>query len=324
MFNYLVRRLFYVPLIVFGVMLLTFILFFVVQSPESRARAVLDKRATPEAIQNYLHERGYDKPLIFNRQPAGKLFDSIFFNEMWRLVRLDFGKSDTTGEPLGEKFLAGAFPSLCITLPAFVVGLFLAVSFSLYLVLVRHSAIDKMGTALCVVLMSIVPMVYYFSGQNLFALALKWFPVSGFDSHSISGIRFLALPVAMFCLIHLGEEARLYRAVFLEEIGHDYVRTARAKGLTNQRLLFTHVLKNGLIAMITLIVAHLPLLVLGSLLIENFFGIPGLGNLLASALQTQDFAVVKASVFLGAVLYQVGLIATDICYAIADPRIRLS
>src|SRR6266511_4542930 len=149
MFNYLVRRLLYVPLIVFGVMVLTFFLFFIVQTPEQRARALLDKRATPEAIRNYLHERGYDKPLFFNRQPGANLFDSIFFNEMWRLAHFDLGKSDTTGEPLGEKFLAGAIPSLCITLPAFLVGLFLAVSFSLYLLFLRHSVLDMMGTFLC-------------------------------------------------------------------------------------------------------------------------------------------------------------------------------
>jgi peptide/nickel transport system permease protein len=324
MFNYLVRRLLYVPLIVFGVMLVTFILFFVLQTPEAHARVRLGKHATPETIHNYLHERGYDKPLLLNTTPGAKLGDSIFFNEMVSLVRFDFGKSDATGEPLGPKFLAGAIPSLSITLPAFVVGIFLSVASSLYLVLVRHSALDKIGTTVCVMLMSVVPMVYYFVGQNLFALGLKWFPVSGYDGHSISGIRFLLLPVAMFCLIGLGGDTRLYRAIFLEEIGNDYVRTARAKGVTNETLLFRHVLKNGLIAMITMVVAYLPMLILGSLLLENFFGIPGLGNLVASALQSHDLPVLKASVFLGALLFQIGLIATDICYAIADPRIRFS
>ena len=323
MLSYLVRRLLYVPFIVFGVMLLTFVLSFVVQSPEQRARAVLDKKATPEAIRNYLHERGYDKPLMINREAGAKWHDSIFFNEMTKLARLDLGKSDITGEALGEKFLAGAKPSLAITLPAAVLGLWLAVSFSLYLVLVRYSAMDRAGTILCVVLMSIVPMLYIIGGQSVIASGLSWFPVSGYDLSQWSGIRFLVLPVAIFCVINLGEETRIYRAIFLEEIAQDYVRTARAKGVGNTRLIFTHVLKNGLISLITLVVAHLPLLVLGSLLIENFFGVPGLGNLLTSALQSGDFAVVRASVFLGALLYQVGLIATDICYALADPRIRL-
>ncbi len=323
MLSYLVRRLLYVPLIVFGVMLLTFVLSFVVQTPEQRARAILDKRATPETIRNYLHERGYDKPLLVNHAADAAWHDSIFFNEMTNLARLRLGKSDITGELLGEKFLRGAGPSLAITLPAAVLGLFLAVSFSLYLVLVRYSGLDRAGTFACVVLMSVVPMLYIVAGQKLMASGLDWFPVSGFDLSHLSGVRFVILPVIIFCIINLGDETRIYRAVFLDEIAQDYVRTARAKGVGNTRLLFTHVLKNGLIALITLVVAHLPLLVLGSLLIENFFAIPGLGNLLAGALQSGDFAVVRASVFLGALLYQAGFIATDICYALADPRIRL-
>ena len=323
MLSYLVRRLLYVPAIVFGVMLLTFVLSFVVQTPEQRARGILDKRATPEAIRNYLHERGYDKPLLVNHEPGARWHDSIFFNEMTNLATLNLGKSDITGESLGEKFLAGAGPSLAITLPAAVAGLLLAVSLSLYLVLVRYSALDRAGTIGCVALMSVVPMLYIIVGQSLFASELKWFPVSGYDLSNWSGVRFLILPVIIFCVIHLGDETRIYRAVFIEEIAQDYVRTARAKGVGNTRLLFTHVLKNGLIALITLVVAHLPLLILGSLLIENFFAIPGLGNLLANALQSGDFAVVRASVFLGALLYQAGFIATDICYALADPRIRL-
>ncbi len=323
MLSYLIRRLLYVPLIVLGVMLLTFVLSFVVQTPEQRARGILDKKASPEAIRNYLHERGYDKPLLINHAPDAHWHDSIFFNEMTNLACLRLGKSDITGESLSAKFLAGAVPSLAITLPAALLGLFLAVSLSLYLVLVRYSALDRAGTIGCVVLMSIVPMLYIFGGQSLLASALNWFPVSGYDLSHWSGLRFLILPVIVFCVINLGDETRIYRAVFLEEIAQDYVRTARAKGVDNTRLLFTHVLKNGLIALITLVVAHLPLLVLGSLLIENFFGIPGLGNLLAGALQSGDFAVVRASVFLGALLYQTGFIATDICYALADPRIRL-
>ena len=323
MLSYLLRRLLYLPLIVFGVMLLTIVLSFVLQTPEQRARAVLDKKATPEAIRNYLHERGYDKPLLINHEPGRSWSDSIFFHEMKNLACLRLGTSDITRQPLAEKFLAGAVPSLAITLPAAVLGLFLAVSLSLYLVLVRYSALDRAGTIGCVALMSIVPMLYIFGGQTLLASGLKWFPVSGYDLKQWSGLRFLILPVAVFCVINLGDETRIYRAVFLEEIARDYIRTARAKGVGNTRLLFTHVLKNGLISLITLVVAHLPLLVLGSLLIENFFGIPGLGNLLASGLQSGDAAVVRASVFLGALLYQAGLIATDICYALADPRIRL-
>jgi peptide/nickel transport system permease protein len=137
-------------------------------------------------------------------------------------------------------------------------------------------------------------------------------------------LRFILLPVAIFVLINLGYDMRLYRAVFLEEINQDYVRTAYAKGISAPRVLTIHVFKNALIALITLVVAQLPKLVLGSLLIESLFGIPGLGSVLVQAIQTGDQPVIMASVFLGSVLYLASLIVTDICYALADPRIRLS
>ena len=156
------------------------------------------------------------------------------------------------------------------------------------------------------------------------ALAFNYFPAFGYQRQSWGDARFLLLPVSLMIVISLGSDARLYRAVFLEEISQDYVRTAQAKGVSNTRLLMVHVLKNGMIALITYVVAQLPLLILGSLLVENFFGIPGLGNTLVAAIQTSDLAVIRSTTFLTAILYIVGLTVTDICYAAADPRIRLS
>jgi peptide/nickel transport system permease protein len=153
---------------------------------------------------------------------------------------------------------------------------------------------------------------------------LSYFPAYGFSYDGFSMVRFIMLPVVIFMLINLGHDARLYRAIFLEEIGQDYVRTAHAKGLGGSRVLGVHVFKNGLIAIITLVVAELPRLVLGSLLIESLFGIPGLGSVLVQAIQTGDQPVIMTSVFLGSVLYLFALILTDIFYAVADPRIRLS
>ena len=177
---------------------------------------------------------------------------------------------------------------------------------------------------IAVALMSIPSMVYIVFGQAVLALLFNYFPVFGFDMAGIGTLRFLLLPVALMALMGVGGDVRLYRAVFLEEIAQDYVRTAQAKGVPQARLLFVHVLKNGMISLITLVVAHLPHLVMGSLLVENFFGIPGLGNTLFLAIQQSDYATVFASVYLGSLLYIVGLILTDICYALADPRIRLS
>lgn len=323
MFAYILRRLLYSVPIVFGVMLITFVLFFVVQSPNAMARRVLGPKATPQAVENWLHNRGYDKPLIVNTKPGEPVYDSLFFNQMRRLAAFDLGTSDVTGRPLKQVFASGALPSLLITFPAFVVGFAVALGLALYLVFVRNSAMDMTAALLCVALMSMPVMVYIIFGQYLVAQVLNYFPAFGFNLQGWSTTKFLLLPVALMVVSGLGAEVRLYRALFLEEMGQDYIRTARAKGVSNTVVLLVHVLKNGMINLITLIVASLPFLIMGSLVLENFFGIPGLGNVLFTAIQAPDFAVVQASVFLGSLLYLVGLLLTDLCYAWVDPRIRI-
>ena len=324
MFSYIIRRLLYAIPIVIGVMVITFVLFFVVQSPRAMAIRVLGTKATEQAVQDWLSNRGYDKPRFLNTEKDAKLFDSIFFNQMGQLATFNLGKSYVTGRSVTTLFKEGAIPSLLITVPAFFVGFAVAVALSLYLVFVRNSLLDLWGILFCVALMSIPVMVYVIFGQYLMAVSFKYFPAFGFQLEGLGTVRFLMLPVALMVVSGLGAEVRIYRAIFLEEIGQDYVRTARAKGLSNTRLLLTHVLKNGMINIITLVVASLPFLIMGSLVLENFFGIPGLGNLLFNAIQTADFAVVQSSVFLGALMYLAGFILTDICYALVDPRIRLS
>lgn len=324
MFNYIIRRLLYTVPILVGVMILTFLLFFVAQSPESMARAVLGRRANPQSIQTWLHNRGYDKPRFINFESGQRFYDTIFFNKMADLVRFRLGRSDVTGRELKDVFGRGAIPSLLITMPAFFVALFISVGLALYLVLVRGSKLDTVGAILCIALMSIPSMVYIIFGQNVIGAGLHYFPAFGYDLHGLSTARYLLLPVALMVVIGLGADIRLYRAIFLEEASQDYVRTAAAKGLSIGQVYGVHVLKNGLISLVTLTVAHLPLLILGSLLMENFFGIPGLGNSLYLAIQTYDFATMIAIVFLSGLLIQAGLILTDVCYALVDPRIRLS
>jgi peptide/nickel transport system permease protein len=323
MFSYLIRRLCLSVPIVFGVMLLTFVLFFVVQSPHAMARKVLGPKATPQAVENWLQNRGYDKPLLVNTVPGRPFYDSLFFNQMRRLASFDLGRSDVTGRPLKEVFAKGVLPSLLITVPAFVVGLVSALGLALYLVFVRHSSVDLAAALVCVGLMSLPSMAYVIFGQYVVAQQLNYLPAFGFSLEGGSAVRFLVLPVALMVVSGLGAEVRLYRALFLEEMGQDYIRTARAKGLSNAAVLMVHVLKNGMINLITLVVASLPFLMMGSLVVENFFGIPGLGSVLFSAIQAPDFAVVQASVFLGSILYLIGLMLTDLCYAWVDPRIRL-
>ncbi len=322
MFEYFLRRLLYAVPIVFGVMLLTFVLFFMVQSPKIMAKRILGPKATPQAVENWMHNRGYDKPRFYNTTPGQKWHDSQFFNHIWSLATFDLGKSDATGEPVIAKFKKGAIPSLLITVPAFVLGFAFSLAIALFLAFVRKSMLDVGGVIACVVLMSITIMVYVILGQWVIAVQMSWLPAFGFNPSGLSTLKFLILPVVVYVAAGLGGDVRLYRAIFLEEVHQDYVRTAQAKGASHERVLFLHVLKNGMISLITLVVSSLPFLIMGSLVIENFFGIPGLGSLTIDAIRTSDFAVVRAAVYLGSLLYLSGLLLTDLCYAAVDPRIR--
>lgn len=313
MVNYVLRRLLYAVPIVFGVIALTFLLFNVVQTPRATAKLVLGPRASEKAVAEWIHNRGLDRPM-----------PEQFVAHVKKLATFDLGTSWKTGRDLREVFLTGAGPSLMITLPGFLAGLISAVGLALYQVFVRNSMLDRSMTLLAVALMSIPTVVYIIFLQAVAALALNYFPASGFDWRGLGTLKFVALPIIIMVIVNLGYDARLYRAIFMEEIGQEYVRTALAKGASHGRVLGVHVLKNGMIALITLTVAHLPALIMGSLLIENFFGIPGLGNLLVLAIQTGDQPVILASVYLGSLLYILSLILTDMAYAIADPRIRLS
>jgi peptide/nickel transport system permease protein len=207
-------------------------------------------------------------------------------------------------------------------LPVFVTGILVAISAALLFAFFRATWFDFTGMIVCVVLMSISSLFYIIAGQYLVARVWHLVPISGF-APGLDATRFLALPVAVGVIAGLGSNVRWYRAIFLEEIGKDYVRTARAKGLSEPAVLFRHVLKNGMIPILTGTVVLIPSLFLGSLITESFFGIPGLGSFTIEAILMQDFAIVRSMVFLGAVLYIVGLILTDISYTLVDPRVRL-
>jgi len=324
MFAYIVRRLFYAVPILIGVNLLTFALFFVVNTPDDMARMQLGaKRVTPEAIERWKVEHGYDKPLLFNAAAAGtqKLTETIYFQHSAAMFAFEFGESDD-GRNIGNEIRTRMWPSLAIALPVFVIGLLVNISFALLMVFFRSTYLDLWGVVLCVVLMSISGLFYIIAGQFFIAKLWNLLPISGFAG-GIDGLRFIMLPVLIGIISGIGSGARWYRTIFLEEIGKDYVRTARAKGLSEIRVLFRHVLKNGMIPILTGAVVVLPLLFMGSLITESFFGIPGLGSYTIDAIQAQDFAIVRAMVFLGSFLYIVGLILTDISYSWVDPRVRL-
>ena len=325
MMAYIIRRILYAIPILIGVNVLTFLLFFVVNSPDDMARMHLGmKRVTPEAVENWKQERGYDKPLLINHEAAGvaKLSDTIFFQKSLKLFQFDFGNSDS-GRDIGYDISQRMWPSLAIAVPVLLVGLLINISYALLIAFFRATYIDFWSVVLCVVMMSISGLFYIIGGQYLVSKLLHLVPISGYDT-GISAIKFLILPVIIGVIGGIGSGTRWYRTLFLEEINKDYVRTARAKGLSEVVVLFRHVLKNAMIPILTGVVVVLPLLFMGSLITESFFGIPGLGSYTIDAIGSQDFAIVRAMVFLGSVLYIIGLILTDISYTLVDPRVRLS
>jgi peptide/nickel transport system permease protein len=320
---YIIRRFLYAIPILIGVNIVTFLLFFTVNTPDDMARMHLGlKRVTPEAIEKWKQERGYDKPVVFNTAAPGlaRLTETIFFEKSLRMFVFDFGAADD-GRDIAREIRTRMWPSLAVALPVFLVGLAVYITFALMVAFFRATYIDFWGVVLCVAMMSISAMFYIIGGQYLVSKLLHLVPISGFQG-GVDAVKFLALPVAIGIVSGLGGSARLYRTFFLEEISKDYVRTARAKGLSEAAVLFRHVLKNAMIPILTGAVVAIPLLFMGSLITESFFGIPGLGSYTIDAIRSQDFGVVRSMVFIGSLLYIVGLLLTDISYTLVDPRVR--
>lgn len=325
MLAYIIRRVLYAIPILVGVNLITFLLFFVVNSPDNMARMQLGmKHVTAEAIASWKHERGYDKPLLYNPQASGsaKFTDTIFFEKSLPLFVFDFGQSDS-GRDIGYDIQQRMWPSLAIAVPTLIISLLVNISFAMLVAFFRATYIDVWAVIFCVILMSISGLFYIIGGQYLLGKTLKLVPISGYEG-GFDAFKFVILPVIIGVISGIGSGTRWYRTIFLEEIGKDYVRTARAKGLAESWVLCRHVLKNAMIPILTGVVVILPLLFMGSLITESFFAIPGLGSYTIDAINAQDFAIVRAMVFLGSVLYIIGLILTDISYTLVDPRIRLS
>lgn len=312
MLNYVLRRVLYAVPTLMGVLLITWVLFFNTATPEVIARRNLSSRApTQKQIQSWIKDHGYDKP--WQEQLKTSTIDMMLFK---------FGKSDATKEEILDRIGEGIRPSLSIAVTSFVATTCFAVIFAAMAAYFRGTYVDALTTVLCVISMSIVYMVYIIGFQFVFCKMLKLGPTWGFDQ--ADGLfKYVVIPTIIGVVAGLATEIRLYRTFLLEEVNLDYVRTARAKGVGESAILLKHVLKNAMIPIVTNTVAGLPTLILGSLLLESFFGIPGLGSYLNDAISANDFSVVRAMVFLGTLLYIVGLILTDIVYALIDPRVRL-
>lgn len=325
MIYYLIRRMLYAIPILLGINLITFALFFMVNTPDDMARMHLgQKYVRPEAIEQWKKQHGYNLPLFFNSQASttDKLTQTLFFQKSITLFVFDFGVSDS-GRDIGFDISHRMWPSLAIALPTLLAGMLVNIIFAMGMAFYRSTYLDFIGVVLCIIMMSISSLFYIIGGQYFFGKLMRLVPISGYDS-GLDSFKFIILPVVIAILAGLGAEARWYRTLFLEEIHRDYVKTARAKGLSESSVLFRHVLKNTMLPVLTGIVVIIPSLFMGSLILESFFGVPGLGSYLIDAIQQQDFAIVRSMVFLGSVLYIVGLVLTDLSYIWVDPRVRFA
>jgi peptide/nickel transport system permease protein len=310
---YVIRRLSYGVVVVLGVLLFLFVLFFAVTSPDDVARQALGEKALPDVIERWKVHHGYDRPLW----PWQSWSDNLLFDHYGSMLSFDFGRSDTDDVLISERIRAGVGPSLTLTLPMFVMGILLGILFSLFVAFFRETYIDRTGVFLCVLAMSVSILLY------VIGKLLRWFPISGFDPEPGVMARFLAMPVLVGVMSGIGASVRFYRTVFLEEVGRDYVRTARAKGAGEGRIMIRHVLQNAMIPILTNVVLMIPFLFTGNLLLEAFFGIPGLGSLTVDAINGNDFSTLRTMVYIFSLAFVLGQILTDVSYSIVDPRVRL-
>lgn len=310
MMAYIIRRLLYMAPIVFGVLLLTFCLFTLVGGDISQQ--IAGKNADAQTIAEIRHEYGFDKPLFWS-------WDSQFLDHFKKAFTFNFGRA-LDREKISEKILRGVGPSVSLTLPMFLGTLIVSISFALVVAFVRGSVWDHFIVILCVAGMSMPYLSFIIFGQYFFAYKLDWFPIFYAPDRPMAVS--VVLPALIGIVAGLGSNLRFYRTVMLDEIRSDYVRTAFAKGLTARRVLFKHVLKNAMIPIVTNVVLSIPYLILGSLLLERFFGIPGLGYLMFDAVASRDFFILNALTFIEALLIAFFTLVADVCYAWVDPRVK--
>ena len=319
MLKYALRRALEVIPTTFGILLLSFVLFNVVGG--SPAEVILGKNATAESIAAFNRKWGYDKPLVIGDTADGwsGVVDSQFCNFVKGLVTGDLGYSLEMKEPVIETLKRGVGPSLSLTFPILVGGSVIALMLAMVSAAWRGRFPDKVVLIGSTILMSVNYVVWVLLGQFLLSYKLGAFPVWGYE-----GWFYLVLPVFIGIFSSLGTDVRFFRTAILDEIYKPYVLTARSKGLSSAAVLTRHVLPNALIPIVTYISLSIPWLFTGSLLLESFFGIPGLGSVSINAIHSADMAVVRAVVVLGALLYQFVNLATDLLYAFLDPRVRFA
>ena len=321
MLKYILKRLWETIPTTIGILLLTFVLFNVVGG--SPAEVILGKNATAESVAAFNRKWGYDKPLIIGMRDEGRgvrgWWDSQFFNFVGGLCKGNFGYSIENQEPVFEVLKRGVGPSLSLTVPILIGGVIVALMLALLAAAMRGGWVDKAVLVFSAVLMSVNYVIWVLAGQFFLSYKAGLFPVWGYENAF-----YLALPVLIGIFSSLGTDVRFFRTAILDEVYKPYVLTARAKGLSGWTIMTRHVLRNALIPIVTYVSLSIPYLFTGSLLLESFFGIPGLGSVSINAIHSADMAVVRAIVVLGALLYQFVNLITDVLYAVLDPRIRMN
>ncbi len=307
---YIIRRLLYVIPVLLGVCLIIFVLFNMV-SPDPTL-IMLGKHASLSQMEDLRRELGLDRSWFLQ-----------YLDVVKSAFTFEFGRSWSTKQEIIEMIKAGAIPSLTLSVPAFVLSTVISIAISLFVAFFRGTFIDKSVVFLCVTMMSISSLAYILFGQWFFAFKLGWFEISGYEFGFPDFVPYVILPVIIWVMLGLGPDVRFYRTIILDEIYQDYVRTARAKGLGEKVIMFKHVLKNAMIPIITYVIIQIPFLILGALLLESFFSIPGLGGITLNAINSSDFPVVKAMTILISVAYILFSVLTDVLYTLVDPRVRL-
>ncbi|UTH73096.1 ABC transporter permease [Chromobacterium sp. IIBBL 290-4] len=308
---FIIRRLLQMIPTLFGVMLLVFTLFNLVGGDPSLVLA--GKHMSPEVLAKIRVQLGLDKSL-----------PEQFMLFVHQVLTLDFGMSWSTQQPVADVIGSRIGPSLTLTGAILAVDLLLAIPLAALVAYYRGGLTDHIITMICTVAMSISALIYIIAGQFFIGFKLGWFPVRGWgDSFWVNLFVYVPLPMLMGLLVALGPDIRFYRSFFVEELGQDYVRTARAKGLSEQRVMLKHVLRNALIPVVTSIMMSLPYLLLGALVLESFFGIPGMGNEVIQAVNKSDFPVIKAITIYIAIATMVFNLLGDLVYKWIDPRVQL-
>jgi peptide/nickel transport system permease protein len=308
---YLVRRLWQMIPTLAGVILLIFFLFkfFGGDPAEILAGHVADK----QQIESIRQQLGLDQP---------------WWVQLWIFVKqifsFDFGQSWMTKEKVSTLFATRLPATLTVMIPILLLDVCLAVPLAMFVAYVRGTLTDRAIVAVCVLAMSISFLVYIIFGQYVFGFLLGWFPVQGWsDQFAVNLLKYAPLPVILAVFVGLAPQTRLYRTFFLDEINHDYVRTARAKGLDERVVMFKHVLRNALIPILTNVSVQLPSIFVGSFLIEVFFSIPGLGREVLLAVNRSDYPVIQAVTIYLAVLTMLINLGADLLYRVVDPRVVL-